>query len=77
MRCPLAIKTFVSRSRPIIDKSKRRSKKSDKTDPRAHWSVARLAQMKQFKKPKNYKNGPEIVDEEENDDLEIRNRGNK
>ena len=44
-----AIKTFVSRS-PIIDKSKRRSKKSGKTDPRAHWSVARLAQMKQFKK---------------------------
>ena len=34
-------------------------------------------QMKQFKKPKNYVNGPEIVDEEENDDLEIRNRGNK
>ena len=25
-------------------------------------------QMKQFKKPKNFVNGPEIVDEEENDD---------
>ena len=25
-------------------------------------------QMKQLKKPKNYVNGPEIVDEEENDD---------
>ena len=25
-------------------------------------------QMKQSKKPKNYVNGPEIVDEEENDD---------
>ena len=25
-------------------------------------------QMKQFKKPNNYVNGPEIFDEEENDD---------